>query len=140
MTDSSHVIYDLVYNWPMYTDYLEKFNKEVMIFSSSKHDGLAGSRFGWGLIKNNDLANDTKQVIRSFVLSLSVDAQLRVLTSQDSIMSEFINSRYRDGKRTETKIGWKVSVLPIPAFHCILIGKYGSTSYIGMTPPKNGSQ
>ena len=47
--------------------------------------------------------------------------------------NNFLNSRCRDGKRSEQKqeLGWRISVLPIPAFHhCELLHVY--TVYSGM--------
>ena len=62
----------------------------LLSLSSSKHDGLAGSRFGWGLIKDVDLATRMSAALEKLVLSLSVDNQLRVLTNLEFVLSEYI--------------------------------------------------
>ena len=55
---------------------------------SSKHDGLAGTRFGWGLVKDANLAGDMLSAIIAISLSSSVDIELRVLNSMQAILSE----------------------------------------------------
>ena len=62
--------------------------KTFLYSSSSKHDGLAGTRFGWGLIKDMDLATRMSVTLDIVVLGLSVDAELRVLTSLQTILSK----------------------------------------------------
>ena len=56
---------------------------------SSKHEGLAGSRFGWGLFRDAGLAHKVSAAVDTLVLGLSVDAELRVLSSLQAILSEF---------------------------------------------------
>lgn len=55
---------------------------------SSKHDGLAGSRFGWALVKDPQLAQAMMEVTATIVASLSVDIELRILTSLQAILSK----------------------------------------------------
>ena len=74
---------------------------------SSKHDGLAGTRFGWGLIKDAELVKRVTTTVEKMVLSFSVDIQLRVLSSLQTVLSECLlpyishNSKlmYTHGKR-----------------------------------------
>lgn len=108
-----HVIRDMVYYWPMYTDTNLTISEPIMIFSrwrnlfinvfqcdllvhclhvcfslySSKHEGLAGTRFGWGLYQDSSLAQKVASVIDIFVLGVSVDVELRVLASLQAILS-----------------------------------------------------
>ena len=58
------------------------------VFHSSKHEGLAGSRFGWGLFSDVGLALRVSAAVNDLVLGLSVDAELRVLSSLQAILSE----------------------------------------------------
>ena len=60
----------------------------LLAFHSSKHDGLAGTRFGWGLVKDAKLADDMLKAIMAISLSSSVDIELRVLNSMQAILSE----------------------------------------------------
>ena len=55
---------------------------------SSKHDGLAGTRFGWGLIKDSKLAQRMWAVVSAITLSTSIDIELRVLNSMRAILSK----------------------------------------------------
>ncbi|CAI8010915.1 Tryptophan aminotransferase-related protein 3 [Geodia barretti] len=82
----NHVIRDMVYYWPMYTDIDTTISEPIMIFSSSKHEGLAGTRFGWGLYQDSVLAQNVAQVVNVLTLGLSVDVQLRVLASIQAII------------------------------------------------------
>lgn len=86
--DPAHVIRDMVYYWPMYTNIDSKISEPIMIFSSSKHEGLAGSRFGWGLYENTELAENVAEVVDILTLGLSIDVELRVLASIQAIIGE----------------------------------------------------
>ena len=55
---------------------------------SSKHDGLAGTRFGWGLVKDKDLAQRMFSVVSAITLALSADIELRILNSMQTILGE----------------------------------------------------
>ncbi len=54
--------------------------------NSSKHGGLAGTRFGWGLVKDKDLAVGMLQVVSGIMLDFSVDVQLRVLSGLQVVL------------------------------------------------------
>jgi histidinol-phosphate/aromatic aminotransferase/cobyric acid decarboxylase-like protein len=72
-------IVDMCYNWPQYKAEVEKGIQDVMIFSLSKATGHAGSRIGWALIKDKDLANDMAGYIRIATAGVSGEAQLRAI-------------------------------------------------------------
>jgi len=59
-----------------------------MIFSASKHDALAGSRFGWGLVKDAELAKNMNDVNEAIVFSIPEDAMLRTYNTMNSIISK----------------------------------------------------
>ena len=61
---------------------------DCLISVSSKHDGLAGTRFGWGLVKDSQLAQKMWSVVSAITLSTSVDIELRVLNSMQAILSK----------------------------------------------------
>ena len=107
--NANHVIRDMVYYWPMYTDVNITVSEPIMIFSrfvlhccliiseylalpmpiifcSSKHEGLAGTRFGWGFYEDLSLAQTVAQVVDIFTLGLSIDVELRVLASIQAIL------------------------------------------------------
>lgn len=55
---------------------------------SSKHGGLAGTRFGWGLVKDKDLAVDMLKVVSGIMLDYSIDVQLRVLNGLQAVLGK----------------------------------------------------
>ena len=63
----------------------------VVVYFSSKHEGLAGTRFGWGLYEDSQLSQRVASVIEALVLGLSIDAELRVLASLDAILGSHHN-------------------------------------------------
>ncbi|XP_065896729.1 uncharacterized protein [Dysidea avara] len=86
--DRSHVMYDMVYYWPMFTNVSVKMSEDIMIFSASKHDALAGSRFGWGLVKDVELAKSMNDVNEAIVYTMPEDAVLRTYNTMSSILKE----------------------------------------------------
>lgn len=58
----------------------------ILLHCSSKHEGLAGSRFGWGLYENTELAENVAEVVDILTLGLSIDVELRVLASIQAII------------------------------------------------------
>ena len=54
--------------------------------NSSKNDGLAGTRFGWGLVRNPILADSMSDVASSIVIAQSADIELRVLSSLETTL------------------------------------------------------
>eukprot|EP00122_Pirum_gemmata_P001943 Pgem_evm1s1754 len=47
-----NVVYDLAYYWPNFLTIPEKLKHDIMVFTTSKLTGHAGSRFGWALVKD----------------------------------------------------------------------------------------
>ena len=74
-------------------------NDTILVFSrpiigfccvcSSKHEGLAGTRFGWGLFEDPALAQSVAGVVDTLTLGLSIDVELRVLASVRAIIGRF---------------------------------------------------
>jgi L-tryptophan--pyruvate aminotransferase len=81
-------IYDAIYYWPQFTSIDRKLSEDVMIFSASKHTGHAGSRLGWALVKNPEVA----ELMRNFVqreLGVSMDSQIRYTYTLNFINEQF---------------------------------------------------
>ena len=55
---------------------------------SSKHDGLAGTRFGWALVKDKDLAQRMIAIVNAITLAVSADIELRIINSMQTILGE----------------------------------------------------
>lgn len=78
------VWYDCVYNWPWYFknenawphEAIPKL-PEVAIFSLSKFSGHCGTRIGWMLVNNPNLANFLENYIEYDTSGVSVEAQVR---------------------------------------------------------------
>lgn len=69
-------IYDLCYNWPQYGDVIEH-DEDLMIFSMAKGTGHAGSRIGWALVKDPEVARDMAWYIEMTTGGVSIEAQVR---------------------------------------------------------------
>ena len=67
---------------------LPSYHVVCVCVCSSKHDGLAGTRFGWALVKDKDLAQRMRSIVRNIALSLSADIELRILNSMKTIVGE----------------------------------------------------
>lgn len=48
-----HIIHDYSYNWLTYTDFPERLNKNIMVFSLAKATGHADMRIGWALVRKS---------------------------------------------------------------------------------------
>jgi len=77
-TDAMH-IYDLAYYWPCYTAINERLNEDIMIFTTSKLSGHAGSRLGWAWISDTNLAFYLKKYMATQMDFLQVETQYRML-------------------------------------------------------------
>lgn len=102
---------DLVYYWPscVWNKPLDKRNDDIMVFSLSKFAGMAATRFGWCVVKDEYFANAMAEYITGTQLNLSVDIQKRALHTLTKInqhvgkptdMMSFISK--------ELKIRWKL--------------------------------
>jgi len=61
-----------------------------MIFSASKHCGLAGTRFGWGLVKDATMANSIMGVDYGVLVTPPEDSMLRAYNTISSVISECV--------------------------------------------------
>ena len=79
---------------------------------SSKHEGLAGTRFGWGLYRDATLAQSVANVVDALVLGVSIDVELRVLAALQAILGNTVHSCH------------SVFVVHIPSLHntCSMMG------------------
>ncbi|XP_049403727.1 L-tryptophan--pyruvate aminotransferase 1-like [Solanum stenotomum] len=71
------LIYDLAYYWPQYTAITSPANHDVMLFTISKCTGHAGSRIGWALVKDKEVAKKMTKFIEISTIGVSKEAQLR---------------------------------------------------------------
>ena len=62
--------------------------QDIMIFSASKHCGLAGTRFGWGLFKDATLADQVDDVKYGTIVAVSEDSMLRTYNTISHVLGK----------------------------------------------------
>ncbi|CAN4124018.1 unnamed protein product [Withania somnifera] len=75
--DQGKLIYDLAYYWPQYTAITSPANHDVMLFTVSKCTGHAGSRIGWALVRDKEVAGKMTKFMEISTIGVSKEAQLR---------------------------------------------------------------
>ncbi|KAH0724983.1 hypothetical protein KY284_000848 [Solanum tuberosum] len=75
--DQGKLIYDLAYYWPQYIAITSPTNHDVMLFTISKCTGHAGSRIGWALVKDKEVAMKMTKFMEISTVGVSNEAQLR---------------------------------------------------------------
>uniref|UniRef100_A0A0A9GLY8 Alliinase C-terminal domain-containing protein n=1 Tax=Arundo donax TaxID=35708 RepID=A0A0A9GLY8_ARUDO len=70
-------IHDLVYYWPQYTPITGPAAHDVMLFTLSKITGHAGTRLGWALVKDREVARKMVYFVDRSSIGVAKDAQLR---------------------------------------------------------------
>ncbi|XP_052176032.1 tryptophan aminotransferase-related protein 2 isoform X2 [Diospyros lotus] len=75
--DGGILVHDLAYYWPQYTPILSAANHDLMMFTVSKSTGHAGTRIGWALVKDEEVARKMTLFIELNTLGVSKDSQLR---------------------------------------------------------------
>ncbi|XP_066363523.1 tryptophan aminotransferase-related protein 1-like [Miscanthus floridulus] len=74
---SSKAVYDFAYYWPQYTPITEAADHDIMLFTVSKCTGHAGTRLGWALVKDTEVAQKMIKFIELNTIGVSKDSQLR---------------------------------------------------------------
>ncbi|CAO1945185.1 unnamed protein product [Urochloa humidicola] len=75
----SAAIVDRAYYWPHFTHIAAPADDDVMLFTMSKPSGHAGSRLGWALIRDEKVAKRAYEYVKSSIMGVSRDTQLRML-------------------------------------------------------------
>ncbi|KAJ0985580.1 hypothetical protein J5N97_003936 [Dioscorea zingiberensis] len=86
--NGSSSIHDHAYYWPHFTAITAPADEDVMIFTTSKLTGHAGSRFGWALIKDESVYNATVTYMEMNTMGASRDTQLRMLKLYKAMLAE----------------------------------------------------
>ncbi|XP_059636020.1 L-tryptophan--pyruvate aminotransferase 1-like [Cornus florida] len=71
------LIHDLAYYWPNFTPITKPADHDIMLFTASKCSGHAGSRIGWALVKDEDVAKKMSKFIELNTIGVSKESQLR---------------------------------------------------------------
>ncbi|RWW20990.1 hypothetical protein GW17_00014875 [Ensete ventricosum] len=70
-------IHDLAYYWPQYTPITGAADHDIMLFTVSKLSGHAGTRLGWALVKDVEVAKKMVKFMELNTIGVSTDSQLR---------------------------------------------------------------
>ncbi|KAL2636445.1 hypothetical protein R1flu_007924 [Riccia fluitans] len=70
-------VHDLAYYWPHHTPITAPADHDLMLFSVSKSTGHAGTRIGWAIVKDLDVAQKMAKFIVLNTIGVSKDAQIR---------------------------------------------------------------
>lgn len=84
--DGDLQVMDMCYSWPQYTKVLKE-SYDVMIFGLSKATGHAGTRIGWAIVKDHNVADLMREYVHMSTCGVSTDAQLRAAMVINSAMS-----------------------------------------------------
>nr|CAD1842906.1 unnamed protein product [Ananas comosus var. bracteatus] len=76
-SEAGKTIHDLAYYWPQYTPITDRADHEIMLFTVSKSTGHAGTRIGWALVKDREVARKMVKFIELNTIGVSKDSQLR---------------------------------------------------------------
>ncbi|CAK9182776.1 unnamed protein product [Ilex paraguariensis] len=75
--DQGTLVHDFAYYWPHYTPITCPVNHDIMLFTVSKCTGHAGSRIGWALVKDKEVARKMTKFIEINTIGVSKESQLR---------------------------------------------------------------
>lgn len=75
--DKGILIHDLAYYWPQYTPIISPADYDIMLFTVSKSTGHAGTRIGWALVKDREVAKKMTTFIEINTIGVSKDSQIR---------------------------------------------------------------
>ncbi|XP_075494242.1 tryptophan aminotransferase-related protein 2-like [Primulina tabacum] len=75
--DQGMLIHDLAYYWPQYTPISYAADHNIMLFTVSKTTGHAGTRLGWALVKDEEIAKKMTEFIMLSTIGVSKESQLR---------------------------------------------------------------
>lgn len=71
------LVYDLAYYWPQYTPITQPLDHDIMLFTFSKCTGHAGSRIGWALVKDKEVARKMTEYMQISSIGVSKESQIR---------------------------------------------------------------
>ncbi|KAJ3704735.1 hypothetical protein LUZ61_008440 [Rhynchospora tenuis] len=73
-------VHDMAYYWPQYTPMRGLADHDIMLFTLSKATGHAGTRIGWALVKDKEVACEMAKFITLNTIGVSKDSQVRAAT------------------------------------------------------------
>ncbi|KAB2041975.1 hypothetical protein ES319_D02G185000v1 [Gossypium barbadense] len=143
--DGGKLIHDLAYYWPQYTPITGKADNDIMLFTFSKATGHAGSRIGWAIVKDIEVATKMVKFMELSSIGVSKESQLRAAKILEVISDDCQNSApdkeenfFEYGQRLMSDRWEKLrevvkrnGVFSLPKYpqdYCNFIGKYTDPS------------
>ncbi|CAO2199191.1 unnamed protein product [Urochloa humidicola] len=96
---SGIAVHDLAYYWPQYTPITKRADHDIMLFTVSKSTGHAGTRIGWALVKDRDVAKKMTKFIELNTIGVSKDSQLRAAKVLRAVSDAYELPEARDEHR-----------------------------------------
>ncbi|KAJ0441206.1 putative transaminase [Helianthus annuus] len=96
--DKGILIHDLAYYWPQYTPILSPADYDIMLFTVSKSTGHAGSRIGWALVKDREIARKMTTFIEINTIGVSKDSQIRAAKILEAISDSCDHANEKDAE------------------------------------------
>ncbi|CAI0390372.1 unnamed protein product [Linum tenue] len=88
-TGNGKLIHDLAYYWPNYTPITRPADYDIMLFTLTKCTGHAGSRIGWALVKDVEVAKKMTTFMQITTIGVSKDSQLRAAKILNVVAEDF---------------------------------------------------
>ncbi|KAI4384149.1 hypothetical protein MLD38_002337 [Melastoma candidum] len=83
-----NLIHDLAYYWPHYTPITYCADHDIMLFTLSKCTGHAGTRIGWAIVKNEQVAGRMVKYLELSSIGVSKESQLRAARILGAVCNE----------------------------------------------------
>ncbi|XVF29857.1 hypothetical protein REPUB_Repub16aG0006600 [Reevesia pubescens] len=106
-------IYDHAYYWPHFTPIPAAADEDLMVFTLSKLTGHAGSRFGWAVIKDENVFNRMVIHMQLNSMGVSQDSQLRAFKLLKAVLEEgtgIFDFAYQTMKTRWERLIWTLSL------------------------------
>ncbi|XP_054825639.1 L-tryptophan--pyruvate aminotransferase 1-like [Prosopis cineraria] len=95
------LIHDLAYYWPHYTPITHKANHDLMLFTFSKCTGHSGSRIGWAIVKDIEIAKKMTTFIVMNSIGVSKESQTRAAKIMKVVCDSYENFRFGSKESVE---------------------------------------
>ncbi|OMO80105.1 EGF-like, alliinase [Corchorus olitorius] len=89
--EGGKLIHDLAYYWPQYTPITRKADHDIMLFTFSKATGHAGTRIGWAVVKDKEIAMKMVKFMELSSIGVSRESQLRAAKILEVISEDCLN-------------------------------------------------
>ncbi|KAL8118380.1 L-tryptophan--pyruvate aminotransferase 1-like [Apium graveolens] len=87
--DKGILVHDLAYYWPQYTPITHQADEDIMLFTISKSTGHAGSRIGWALIKDPEIAKKMTKFMEISTIGVSKESQIRAARILQAVSDDY---------------------------------------------------